>query len=179
MLQVGRGSRQAFVAIVERHQDDLYRFFRLLGADRHRAEDGVQETFLRLYLYRDRYRPLIPLRVFLHTLARNVWKDALRRERRRVKLAPSSDPREDGPLDCVPLATDLFRRIDDRLDLSAAVQALPGRLRAAVILSAYQGLSYPEIAVVLGIPLGTVKTRMYHAFRKLRQTLDTHVANRR
>jgi RNA polymerase sigma-70 factor (ECF subfamily) len=48
-----------------------------------------------------------------------------------------------------------------------------------VILSAYQGLSYPEIAVVLGIPLGTVKTRMYHAFRKLRQTLDTHVANRR
>ena len=66
-------------------------------------------------------------------------------------------------------------QIDDRLDLQAAVRALPEHLRWALVLNVNQGLSYAEIATVLDIPLGTVKSRMFHAVRKLREALHARL----
>jgi RNA polymerase sigma-70 factor (ECF subfamily) len=142
--------------------------FRRLGADAHGAEDCAQETFLRLFRSRERYRPAAPFAAFLYTLARHSWVDWSRRAPRRTAALA-----EDAPMQ----STQEKVPIDDRLDLESAVQVLPDHLRWVVLLSVDHGLSYPEIGAVLEIPVGTVKSRMFHAVRKLREAL--HARSRR
>jgi RNA polymerase sigma-70 factor (ECF subfamily) len=161
MRLVSGGDREAFAAIVRRHQRPLVNLFRRLGADAHGAEDCAQETFLRLFRYRMRYRPTAAFAAFLYTLARHSWVDWSRRAARRACSM----------IDEAMIELDPRMPIDDRLDLEAAVRGLPDHLRWVVLLSVDRGLSYPEIGSVLGIPAGTVKSRMFHAVRRLREAL--------
>ena len=162
MLLVAGGDREAFAVLVRRHQGPLMNLFRRLGADVHGAEDCAQETFLRLFRYRLRYRPSAPFLAFLYTLARHSWVDWSRRRPRGVSAT----------LDEAPMESDEESiSIDDRLDLEAAVQGLPDHLRWVILLSVDQGLSHPEVGAVLEIPVGTVKSRMFHAVRRLREAL--------
>ncbi len=154
------GSRDAFGALVRRHQQPLLNFFLRLGADIHGAEDCAQESLLRLYRYRDRYTPSSPFPAFLYTLARHAWIDCSRRRARRAAV----------PLERAA-AMGSERAPDDRLDLRAALATLPQKLRMVLVLSVDQGLNLAEIAAVLGIPTGTVKSRMFHAVRRLREVL--------
>lgn len=158
------GNREAFTGLVRRHQKALMNFFFRLGADVDGAEDCAQETFLRLFRSLDRYRPRAPFGAFLYTIARHSWVDRCRRAARHE--AEPLDTLEQGS----PGAGDGSR--DDRLDLRQALAALPEHLRMVVILSVDQGLSYAEIAAVLEIPLGTVKSRMHFAIRRLQEALN-------
>jgi len=162
------GQAEAFSALVRRHQSSLLSFFVRLGADAHGAEDCAQETFLRLFRYRRHYRPTAPFRSFLFRLARHSWVDWYRRTGRR----------EAAHLDALELTggETPAGKIDARLDLGAALRALPDHLRWVVVLSSEEGLNYAEIGAVLGIPVGTVKSRMFHAMRKLRETLHVKMA---
>jgi RNA polymerase sigma-70 factor (ECF subfamily) len=165
MALVADGQDGALETIVRRHQRPLVNFFCRLGADGDGAQDCAQETFLRLFRYRDRYRPSAPFGSFLYTLARHAWADWRRRIERRkaVRLEGEEEPgEEDGTR-------------DERLDLEAALRSLPEHLRWVVTLSVYQGLAYAEIAEVLEIPLGTVKSRMFHAVRRLREALHAEI----
>ncbi len=155
------GQQEAFAALVRRHQQPLLNFFVRLGADIHGAEDCAQEALLRLYRYRDRYAPSAPFTAFLYTLARHAWIDWSRSRARRPAL----------PLERAA-AMGAERPADDRLDLRAALVALPERLRMVLVLSVDQGLNLAEIAAVLEIPAGTVKSRMFHAVRRLREVLN-------
>jgi RNA polymerase sigma-70 factor (ECF subfamily) len=167
MRLVAAGDRDAFATLVRRHERPLVNFFRRLGADAHEAEDCAQDTFLRLFQYRDRYRPAAPFPVFLHRLARNAWADCFRRGSRwRRNEASGGAAAAGAPMELAA---------DDRLDLEGAVRALPAPLRWVVLLSVHQGLAYAEIAAVLGIPEGTVKSRMFHAVRRLREALRAGV----
>jgi RNA polymerase sigma-70 factor (ECF subfamily) len=157
------GDREAFAAIVSRHGGRLVNLFRRLGADVHGAEDCAQETFLRLYRSLDRYSPRAPFAAFLYTIARHAWVDWTRRSRRRETEPVEAIEAKEGP------ATGI--KVDDRLDLRAAVAALPDHLRLVVVLGIDEGLRYEEIGAVLGIPVGTVKSRMFHAVRALREAL--------
>jgi RNA polymerase sigma-70 factor, ECF subfamily len=168
MRRFGAGEREAFAALVRRHQHSLMNFFRRLGADIHGAEDCAQETFLRLFRYGDRYRPSASFGVFLYTLARHAWVDWSRRDARWRKAALNNGEKAEARS---------ASWIDERLDLAEALEALPEHLRWVVALSVYQGLRYAEIAAVLEIPLGTVKSRMFHAIRKLRENF--HARSRR
>ena len=82
MLLAGAGDRDAFELLVRRHHQPLLNFFLRMGVDRD-AEDLVQQTFIRLYNYRQRYRPSAKFTTFLYLLARQVWVDELRRRGRR------------------------------------------------------------------------------------------------
>ena len=163
MALIGRSDREAFAALVRRHQGPLLGLFRRLGIDAHAAEDCAQETFLRVFRSSARYRPVAPFPAFLYRLARQSWVDWGRRESRRRGRAD--------PVDLTTVAAEPAGSVDDRLDLEAALRSLPERLMWVVLLGVEAGLSHAEIGSVLQIPVGTVKSRMFHAVRKLRRAL--------
>jgi len=165
MQQACRGDREAFAAIVRRHQRPLLNFFRRCGVSTD-AEDLVQQTFLRLYRYRNRYQPRAKLTTFLYLLARQVWIDEIRRRQRAERLRRG--------LEAEPPSEPAQTRQPERggLDIDAALASLPEGLRLVVVLGMYQDLPYAEIAAALRIPVGTVKSRMFHALRLLRRKME-------
>jgi len=177
------GQTEAFSALVRRHQTSLLTFFLRLGADSHGAEDCAQETFLRLFRYRRGYRPSAPFRAFLFRLARHSWVDWYRRTGRRetgnledLELTGGTVMAGRVVAGRVAAGRVAAGRVDASLDLKAALRALPEHLRWVIVLSTEEGLGYAEIGAVLGIPVGTVKSRMFHAMRKLRETLHVKMA---
>jgi len=162
---VQKGRKEAFVTLVQRHQNGLLNFFRGLGVYND-AEDLVQDTFIRLYKYRDRYKPTAKLTTFLYLLARQVRIDMLRKKKRRNEFEDKLI--EEG------LAEEQAAKggSTQTIDVETALQKLPESMRAVVILNMYQGLKYQEIADVLEIPLGTVKSRMFQALNKLKGLID-------
>ena len=165
MRQTASGDTMAFATLVKRHQDPLLNFFRRLGVYTD-AEDLVQETFVRLFNYRDRYRPTAKLTTFLYTIARHVWIDGLRKVKRQEAFV--EELKADGPA-----GSDGGMRLAAlRMDAQQALQQLPEKLRSVVVLSLYQGLRYEEIAGVLDIPVGTVKSRMFNALNQLKEIFD-------
>lgn len=165
MEQVAAGSQAAFVELVQRHQNALVNFFARMGAYSD-AEDLVQETFLRLFRYRDRYKPTARFTTFLYVLARHAWADRGRKVMRREKLVLQLQ-KETTIVDRVsrPMAA-------EEMDVLAALDRLTPKLREVIVLNIYQGMRYQEIADVLNIPLGTVKSRINLALHALREVFD-------
>lgn len=165
MALVAQRHRDAFALLVRRHQDRLVNFFRRMG-DYSDAEDLAQETFVRLYKYRRRYRPKAKFSTFLYVLARRAWIDRRRAAERRAnaheKLAREAEL-------LAPAGTDALE--DAKARVAAALAGLSDEMRTVVVMSLYQGFKYQEIANVMGIPLGTVKTRMFHALKRLKEAL--------
>lgn len=173
MALVRHGERGAFVVLVRRHQKSLLNFFRRMGARSDEAEDMAQETFLRVFGYRDRYEPTGKFTNFLFVLARHVWADAGRRSQRRPEVP--SETLDEGPAPDERGAP----RAEARVDVEAALAQLSEKLRSVVVLSVYQGLEYARIAEILAIPVGTVKSRMHLAMRRLREAFGVEVETRR
>jgi RNA polymerase sigma-70 factor (ECF subfamily) len=164
MQRAGRGCRECFVVLVRRHQAKLVNFFARLGDSNH-AEDLAQETFVRLYRYRKRYRPTARFTTFLYVLARRARVDHVRRQARRRDVLDGFAAEREVSASVRDSAADLAGRAQE------ALATLSEEMRSVVVLSIFQGLKYREIAEVLGIPVGTVKTRVFHAMRKLREVL--------
>ena len=167
MTEVSRGSEIAFTVLVRRHQNPLLNFFTRMGALSD-GEDLVQETFVRLFRYRDRYRPTARFTALLYHLARNVWADRGRKDARFERL--TSGLRAESAISSAPD----FTNPGERLDVDAALQKLSPKLREVIVLNVYQRLRYQEIADVLGIPLGTVKSRINLAVAALKKILHDH-----
>jgi RNA polymerase sigma-70 factor (ECF subfamily) len=167
MAALAAGDSEAFDRLAERWRPRVVNFCRGLGADPHGAEDCAQEALLRVYRYRADYRPTVPFAAFLFTLARRSFLDWRRRASRwAARSGPLvGDGAEVGAVPGGALAA------GERLDLAVAVAALPRRLRSVVELAAIRGLPYDRVAVLLGIPVGTVKSRMHHAVLRLRSVL--------
>lgn len=167
MLQATEGDTHAFSLLVTRFQTPLVNFFRHLGVYND-AEDLVQLTFVRLFRYRDRYKPTAKLRTFLYLLARQVRMDWLRKRKRKLELIErfKGHLSVQQPQQRHPSTEEKLGRAEEALEI------LSDGMRAVVVLSVYQGLTYREIGEILSIPEGTVKTRMYHAMRKLRTHLE-------
>lgn len=163
MVEAAQGSEEAFVALVRKHQNLLLNFFGRMGALSH-GEDLVQETFVRLFRYRNRYRPSARFVSFLYHLARNVWADHGRKIVRMERLAAEIENSTDQDLEHKPPHR--------TLDVQEALQRLSPKLREVVVLNTYQGLRYQEIVDVLGVPLGTVKSRINLALATLREILE-------
>ena len=170
MAAIRDGVPGAFEVLSDRWRPRVVNFLRRLGADPDEAEDGAQETLLRVHGYRREYRPIQPFTAFVFTLARRSFLDGRRRaakhERRTSPLAV-----EDAPGGEAAVRSDPASDASDRLDLAAAVAALPRRLRDVVELGAIRGLPYHRVAALLGLPVGTVKSRMHHAVARLRRRL--------
>jgi RNA polymerase sigma-70 factor (ECF subfamily) len=165
MLSAARGSEEAYFALVRRLERPLAHLLRRLGAHPDEVEDVLQDTFLRLFKAAAEWHPRAPFRAFILRLARNAFLDHCRARRRREALvAPPSawDPAE------VPAAGNLGAR----LELADAMAQLSDAHRQVLVFSIHGGLSYREIGEVMGIPEGTVKSRVFHALRHLRVLLD-------
>lgn len=163
MMRVAQGDEGAFATLVERNQNSLLNFFARMGAYPD-CEDLAQDTFVRLYRYRDRYQPTARFTTFLHVLARRVWADRGRKVKRREKLAT----RLEAESKLVPFHSD---HGPATADIDAALEKLSPKLRDVIVLNIYQGLRYQEVAEVLEIPLGTVKSRINLALTALREIL--------
>lgn len=164
MREVAGGSEAAFVELVQRHQKPLLNFFARMGVSSD-GEDLVQETFVRLFRFRRNYRPSARFTTFLYVLARNVWADRGRRVVRIERLASHLE-RE------MEIATQPVRPgASDSVDVDAALARLSPKLREVIVLNIYQGMRYQEVADVLGIPLGTVKSRLNLALAELREII--------
>jgi RNA polymerase sigma-70 factor (ECF subfamily) len=157
------GDREAFGSIVERYQDELYTMALRVTGNPADAADVVQETFTRSFRNLPRLRGAT-LRPWLFRVALNCARDVLRRRSRRP-----ADPLEDGTGRVVdlpdpglgPEATLLER--ERAAAVRAAILALPPDFRTAVVLRDVNQLSYEEVAEALGVPLGTVKSRISRA----------------
>jgi RNA polymerase sigma-70 factor (ECF subfamily) len=157
----------AFSVVVRRHEKKILNFFIRSGVQ-YDAEDLVQQTFLRLYRYRGRYSPSAKVTTFLFLLARQVWIDELRKRKRRERLADELSA-ELGQ-QSAPSAADEVASAGT-VDLRDALAKLPEGMRLVVELGVYQDLPYADIAEILEIPEGTVKSRMFNALAQLRDML--------
>ncbi len=164
MCRVARHGRDAdFVRLVERYQRALVNHFARRGVHGE-CEDLAQETFVRLYRARKRYRVTARFRTYLYRIAHHVWIDHLRRSGRRQRR---EDAFRDEPR---PESQDPGAMAGH--DVAWALARLSDAQRDVVVLSVFDQLSHAEIGVVLGIPEGTVKSRLHHALRELRQHFD-------
>lgn len=160
------GDQGAFARLVELHQAGLESRFLRQGLDTEAARDCAQETFLRLHRAAPGYRPRAPFSAFLTLLARNVLIDWRRRRHRRQDRELDLDAALAEQLSAAPPA-DL-----EPLDLVAALARLPASQRRVVQLRFAAGLDLAAIAEELGIPVGTVKSRLHHGLRRLREDLS-------
>ncbi|MBR2837811.1 MAG: RNA polymerase sigma factor [Kiritimatiellae bacterium] len=156
-------SDEELMAEAKKLEPNLLNFFWRQGVSHFEGEDLVQETYLRLWNYRRDYEPSAKLSTFLFLLARQVRVDALRRQTRRERRETEwgrERPTVQTPETC------------EREDVRWAVAQLSDPLREVVELGVFQELPYAEVSAILGIPVGTVKSRMSNAIRKLKEVLD-------
>lgn len=167
-----RGDRAAFRTLIERHHDDLLRFLRRLTGDHQMAEDIFQDSFLQVHLSAHTFDTARAFRPWLFTIAANKARDQLRKRTRRAELELSAPAGGDG--DRAASFVDLMEisvpspdapALDAERDAAVqrAVDRLALPLREILLLAYFQRLSYAQIADELGIPLGTVKSRLHAA----------------
>lgn len=164
------GEQQAFTELVRRYDKRLQNFvFGTLG-DRERAEDLVQETFVRVYRHLDRFDQARKFSTWIYTIAGNLAKNELRnRSRNPVVLFQAlvkSWEADVRPLEWEDPRTrpdDLYRRRALREKVHEAVRQLPEHHRVVFVLRELHGKSYEEIAEISGCSLGTVKSRLNRA----------------
>lgn len=165
MERVKNGKKDAFEVLVRRYQESLLNFFLRLGAYKESAEDLVQESFLRLFNYRLKYRPSAKFTTFLYKLARHAWIDEMRKTKARPQITTELS------IDQFPSNSEHVLQTERRIDIQEALDGLSEKLHIVVVMSVYQRLKYQEIAEVLGISLGTVKSRIFYAFQQLKEKL--------
>ncbi len=161
----------AYRELVERHHDDLLRFLTRMLGDQAAAEDVFQETFLQVHISASTFDTSRRFRPWLFTIAANKARDLLRKKKRRktVELSAPIRKSESGASFIDLLEVDVPPP-DEAMDLAQrdemvqkALDQLGPALREVLLLAYFQRLSYAQIAEDLGIPLGTVKSRMHSA----------------
>ncbi len=181
MEEIVRGSEEAFGALVRRYQSRIINAVSRLISDRDRAQEIAQETFLRVFIHRERYRPSGKFSTWLYTIAMNLAKNEIRRRVRSravVSLEKLIEATGDGGsfiADPGPSPERSFRRREIRSKVVAAIERLPRKFREVLVLRDMQQLSYEEIGEVLRIPGGTVRSRINRARLALKELLDPNI----
>jgi RNA polymerase sigma-70 factor (ECF subfamily) len=169
-------TREAFEADVLPQLDSLYRLALRLTTDPTRAEDLVQDTVLKAFRSWQSFQPGTSIRSWLFTILRNTFINDYRR-RQREPIPMDLDAAESlatfrAAEDEDPEGT-YFNQIVDAKVLEA-IDALPEDFREVLVLSDVENMSYAEIARMLSLPVGTVKSRLFRARRQLQKALREH-----
>lgn len=183
-MSAGTTERKAsFDAEALPHLEAVYRFALRLSGSPDAAEDLVQETFLRAWRAWDQYTEGTRAKSWLFTICRNVFLRQRERGQRHQRILEAEAPRSDtggvggdvvNPLwvsaaDEDPEGTFFSQIVDDTV--LEAIDRLPEEYRSAVVLSDVEGLSYAEVAQVMDVPVGTVKSRLFRGRRELQKEL--------
>ncbi len=180
MLAYRFGDVRAFEVLVRRHRKAIFNFCLRLVGQRERAEDLVQETFIKMAKNAGSFRERAKLSTWMYTIARNLCIDELRKMRHRnaVSLdgpAPGQDDGAQPLVDRVHASSPGPDRSADAARLGPllveALAALPDEQREVFVLREYSGVPFKEIAEITGTPVNTVKSRMRYALEGLRRYL--------
>jgi RNA polymerase sigma-70 factor (ECF subfamily) len=182
MRRVQQDDEEAFRLLWQRYREAVRRFFYHLTWDEGQADDFTQETFLRLWLARQRWQPTGKFTTYLFQIAKNYWLNQRKKQARRPEVVSLEEiGGEEGlepDLHLVDYATQpelVLWENYRRWQIRQAVKELPEPYRLVVVLNHFEGLRYREIAEVLDIPVGTVKSRMNAAVKRLREKLKDEI----
>ena len=161
-----RGEMAAFEELMAAHEDRVFGVCLRMLRDREAALDATQETFITVFRKADRFAGRSAFSTWLYRVAVNTCYDQARRTGRHPTdpLPESNDPADAS-------AEDPFIAVELRPDLEAALAALPGEFRSAVVLADVQGLALQTVAEILDVPIGTVKSRVFRGRRLLAKAL--------
>ena len=169
------GNTDAFNQLVVRWEKPIHALaFRILGREED-ARDVCQEAFLRAFRGLKGFKGQAKFSSWLYRIALNLCRDWLRRERRSGALQPTDgfELNEQGIVDPISeTVEDMIVRRDLGRAVSKVMATLPDEQRTVIVLKEYHGLTFREIADLLGCPLSTVKTRLYQGLGVLRRRLD-------
>lgn len=164
------GNRDAFDQIMRNHEDRVFSVCLRIMSDREQALDATQETFLTVFRKAGQFQGKSALGTWIYRIAVNTCYDQLRRsKRRRTESMPDAfDPKD-------PSAEESMESAALRPEIQAALEQIPVDFRTAIILSDIEGMSLPEVATVLAVPVGTVKSRLFRGRRLLAQRLGNQL----
>jgi RNA polymerase sigma-70 factor (ECF subfamily) len=177
------GDAAAFERLVEPHIPRMYNYIARMTGDPAEADDLMQDALLRAYRALGSFRGGATFQTWLYRIATNICVDALRRRRRQGARTFSLDD----PLDVAQgqVTRDVADHASDPQQLAEvgelqeevvkAIGELSPKLRSVVVLFDLEGLTYEQIAQALGLPLGTVKSRLFNARVRLRELLKPYV----
>ncbi len=166
------GDEDAFQELVNRYKNPLYAFLKRFLNRQELVEDVFQETFLQLYTSKEKFDTSRPLRPWLFTIAANKAKDALRKMQRHasMELGAIADAADVSIDDVVNLLTSYKITPDEEVSKGETAQrvreiiaTMPEKLRGILILAYFEQFSYKQMAEILSIPIGTVKSRLHTA----------------
>ncbi|MCP4712036.1 MAG: sigma-70 family RNA polymerase sigma factor [Planctomycetes bacterium] len=177
-----RGDTTAFEEIVRRYGDRLLGYLRRMSRDQQQAEDYFQETFRRVHEKARTFEGRSSFKSWLYRIAGNVALDGMRKVNREPQMTSLTTNREDHNPEYLEVSRAVASprrdnpyeaavRTEQAGQVQLAIEQLPERQRATLVLAYYQGLSYREVSQGLGCSLGTVKTQMYRALRALADKL--------
>ena len=173
LARYAAGDEAAFRIIVNRYKDGLYSFLRQFLNRQDLVEDVFQETFLQLFNSRESFDNTRPLRPWLFTIAANKAKDALRKWQRTSAIpigtiADSQDLSFDEVLNTltaseISMPYEELEKNETALRVGRIIMNMPENLREILILAYFNKFSYKQMAEILSIPIGTVKSRLHTA----------------
>jgi RNA polymerase sigma-70 factor, ECF subfamily len=165
------GNVSAFEELVRRYQDRIYNLCRHMVEDSDDARDAAQDVFVKAYGALKNYRPDAGFYTWLYRIAVNTCLDF----KKRRQIPPLDVELVDSLPSGGPSPEEVYESKEAGRIIDAALQRLPKKLRAAIVLREMEGLSYEETATVLGISTGTVKSRIARAREQLRGLLQKKI----
>jgi RNA polymerase sigma-70 factor (ECF subfamily) len=173
--QAAEGDSRAFHALADRHASELFRLALSLSATRADAEDIVQETLLGAYRGMRKFDARASVKTWLKRIlvrqAARTWNKS-RASRKALALeALDTEPRPSAPSLREGMATGA---VDSKIDIAAVLKTLPREYREILVLREFEQMSYTEIAETLGVPQGTVESRLHRARAELKTKLESY-----
>lgn len=166
------GDADAARQLVETYRVPLLVTLLKLVGDRAEAEDLFQETFLRAIRAQAKYDVSQSFRAWLFRVAINLTRDRIRRKKLPQSPTVTADGRLPEPRGGAATMLEAARENDRKEMMRVAINALPPAFKEVVVLRYYEGFTQNEISQVLGIPPGTVKSRLFHGIQKMRKSLE-------
>lgn len=166
------GRESGFEELVRRYQRPIAAYVYRMVGDYDAALDLTQEVFIKVYASLSRYRPEFKFSTWIYKIAHNAAIDHLRRHATREAVAISETDRAETTVESRRLSPEQESERTERCaEIETVVQMLPAPYRELILLRHSQDLSYEEIAEVTGLPLGTVKNRLFRAREAMREHL--------
>lgn len=185
MVRCKQGEASTFNILVKRHRNKLIGYIKKnFIDDDERAKDLAQKVFLRAFMAAPKYKPIAKFKTWLYRIALNLYRDEYRRRKSQPSVislyksflySTSDDGYEETyelyetiPDNSFLLPEDILEKEEYKSRLKSAINSLSQKHRTVIVMHVYERLSYDEIAEKIGCPIGTVKSRIHHAIKKLR-----------
>jgi RNA polymerase sigma-70 factor, ECF subfamily len=179
ILKIAQKDTQAFDTLFFKHKESVYRFAYYLTQNRNEADDLFQDTWLRAVKYLPSSQDIRDFKAWIFTITANLHRDELRKKKirrmffpqRTVEVDSQTEPDENPKSTIVPKVEDDSTRFDINLALNQAIKQLPLKQRRVFVLKEIEGLKHSEISEILKVPVGTIKSLLHRAVKKLQVEL--------